>query len=81
MDGGSRELARSAGAYLACVAFAISFLVATFTGGSLATALMRSSLVAVVTLFVARLLMRMALSTILDAIARDQAAEQTGEAK
>ena len=80
MQGGSRELARAATAYLTCLSFALAFLVSVATGGGGTTPLLRGVIVAVATWFLGGLLMRPLLSTVLDAMARDRAvAEGTGE--
>ena len=73
MVSGSRELTRGVAAYLACLAFALAFLVATATGGSGMTATIRGAVVALLTMIVGKALLHPLMSTILDAMARDRA--------
>lgn len=76
MDSGSRELTRGVTAYLACLLFALAFLVAIASGGSGMTATIRGAAAAVVTLVVGKVLLLPLMSTILDAMARDRAQRQ-----
>ena len=66
-------MTRAVAAYLACVTFALAFLITSLTGGSILTALLRGVMVAAATWFAGQLLMRPMLSAILDAMARDRA--------
>ena len=73
MEAGSKELARSAVAYMVSIAFCVTFLLANVWGASTGTALSRAVIVAFVTLFVSRLLIKPVVDVVLDAMARDQA--------
>ncbi|MCA8957019.1 MAG: hypothetical protein KDC87_13155 [Planctomycetes bacterium] len=66
-------MTRVAAAYVACLAFAVSYLLTTWFGGSGLTAVFRGGVVALVTLFLGRLVIGPAISAILDAMARDSA--------
>ena len=79
MAGGTNELARAATAYVACLTFALTYLLTLLLGGDGVTAVIRATVVAVVTLFLGRLLLRAAISSILDGLARHQAANPTEE--
>ncbi|MEM7199131.1 MAG: hypothetical protein AAF628_02630 [Planctomycetota bacterium] len=70
---GSRELTKATAAYLASVAFAITFLVSTLCGAAGLTALTRGSIAAGAALLIGPVLARPAVSVILDAMARDRA--------
>ena len=80
MGTGSRELARGASTYLACLAFILAFLVTTVTGGTGLTAVFRGAAAAVSALVLGGLLMRPLISTVLDAMARDTADKQAEDA-
>ena len=73
MHSGSRELTRGVAAYLACLLFALAFLVATLSGGSGMTATIRGAVAAMLTLIVGKVLLHPMMSTIIDAMARDRA--------
>ena len=73
MVGGTNDLARAATAYVACLTFALTYLLTMLMGGDGVPAVIRATVVAVVTLVVGRLLFRAAISSILDGIARHQA--------
>lgn len=79
MEAGSRELSRGITAYLACLAFVLSFFVTLFSGGTGTTAVLRGGIVAIATVALGGLLMRPMMSTILDAMARDQVAPDSTE--
>ena len=80
MGTGSRELARGASTYLACLAFIVAFLVTTVTGGTGLTAAFRGAIAAGGALAVGGLLMRPLITTVLDAMARDTADNQAEDA-
>lgn len=80
MDEGSRHLARLLSTYLACLAFAVTFLATNLLGGGLGAALQRGVLAAAVALVVARLLAVAVLDLVFSAMARDRAARQRAEA-
>ena len=73
MNVGTEELTRATSAYLACLVFVVAFLVTTVAGGGGFTATMRGGLAAAIAFFLARPLLRPALSAVLDAMARDRA--------
>ena len=75
----SRELTRGATAYLACLAFAVTFLITAATRGNSGTAVIRGAIVALATFMLAPLLLRTVMSTVLDAMARDQAKPEPTE--
>ena len=72
---GLGDLARSATAWLACLVFALGFLVTVLAGGTALTGALRGGIAAAVTLAFGKLLVRPLLATILDAMARDTAAK------
>ena len=78
--GGSSELTRVATAYLACVGFAVAYLLTTAMGGSGLTAAFRGSVVAVSAMLLGRIVVGPAISSVLDAMARDQAAAEAAKA-
>lgn len=69
---GARELASRLAAYVASLTFAVSFLVTTVTGGGGLLALGRAVLMAGIAWCVLPWLLRPAVTTLLDAMARDQ---------
>lgn len=73
MLGGTRDLVRATTAYVACLTFALTYLLTTLLGGDGMTAVIRATVVAIVTLALGSFLFRPVLSTIFDAMARDQA--------
>lgn len=73
MGGGKSDLARLAAAYLACLAFAITYLLTTVFGGGGLTAAFRGGVVAAIALIAGRAVIGPVISSILDAMARDQA--------
>ncbi len=75
----SRELTRGATAYLACLAFAVTFLITVATRGSSGTAVIRGAIVAFATFMLAPLLLRTVITTVLDAMARDRAKPEPAE--
>lgn len=75
-DAGSQELARIATAYLASIAFGLTFLVATLSGADGLTALTRSVIALIVACLAGRLLIGPAINVVLAAMARDEAARQ-----
>lgn len=72
MDAGSRHLAQSLSAYLACLAFAVTFLATNALGGGLGAGLQRGVVAAAATLLVARFLVGAVLDVVLNAMARDR---------
>lgn len=81
MASGSKELTRRATAHLVGLAFAITYLVTTWTGAGATTALMRGSIAALATMIVGQWLCRPVVDVILDAAARDEARRQAEQAK
>lgn len=79
MDGGSVELTRATTAYLVALGFALTFLLAQFLGAGLGTGLFRAVLVAGALYLVAPHFVRPVITSILDAMARDQQAAQASE--
>ena len=75
-DIGSQELVRIATAYLASIAFAVTFLVASLTGVDGLTALGRSVIAVIVACVAGRLLIAPAVNAVLNAMARDEAERQ-----
>ena len=75
MAGGTNELARAATAYVACITFGLTYLLTMLLGGDGLTAVIRATIVAMVTLVVGRLLFRPLIASILDGIAKHQAAQ------
>lgn len=73
MQGGSAELTRNAAMYAVCLAFAVTFLLASALGASTWTALIRGLVVALLSRLLAPALIRPCVSAMLDAIARDRA--------
>lgn len=76
MQSGSQHLSRLAMAYAASVAFALTFLLASWAGCSGGTALFRGTAAAVVAMFAVRLLAPPVVRVVLDAMARDVAQRQ-----
>lgn len=77
--GGTSELTRQAAAYLACVGFALTYLLTAVQGGAGWTAVTRGAVVALCALVLGRLLIGPALSSVLEAMARDQAQKELAE--
>jgi hypothetical protein len=75
MAGGTNDLARAATAYVACITFGLTYLLTMLLGGDGLTAVIRATIVALVTLVVGRLLFRPLIASILDGIAQHQAAQ------
>ncbi|MCA8977631.1 MAG: hypothetical protein KDC98_23100 [Planctomycetes bacterium] len=79
---GSQELVRIATAYMASLAFAVTFLVATLTGTDGLTALGRSVVAVLIACVASQLLVPPVINVVLAAMARDEAlrkAEQQPE--
>jgi len=76
MESGSQELSRIATAYVASVAFGLSFFVATACGADGLTALGRGAVVVLLAMLGGRLLTTPVVNVVLDALARDQAKKQ-----
>ena len=74
MESGSQELSRTATAYIASLAFVATFLLTTAWGGDGNTALLRGVLVGAMALVLGRFLARPIVDVVLDAMARDRAA-------
>ncbi len=72
---GSSDLTAAAATYLACVTFALTYLLTIAFGSDGLSALFRGGVVAAITLFLGRGLVGPALSCVLSAMARDQAAD------
>ncbi len=79
MSAGKNELSKSAGVYFAGIAFALTYLLTTVFGGNGMTAVIRSTVVAGLTMIIGPFLMRPVINTILDAIARDRATKASAE--
>lgn len=77
--GGTSELTRQAAAYLACIGFALTYLLTTAMGGAGWTAAVRGGIVALCALVLGRLLIGPAISSVLAAMARDQAAQELAQ--
>ncbi len=75
MGVGSRELTRASTAYLVCLAFAVTFLITTISGGGPLVAVIRGCVVAVIARVLTPLLISPVVSAVLDAMARDQVAQ------
>lgn len=75
-ESGSQELVRIATAYLASIAFGVTFLVATLTGADGTTALLRGVVATIAACVVGRLLFGPAVGVVLAAMARDEAARK-----
>ncbi len=73
MAGGTNDLARAATAYVACMAFGLTYLLTVVIGSDGMTAVVRATVVAVVTLVVGRLLFRPLIASVLDAMAQHEA--------
>ena len=73
---GSRELVRIATAYLASVAFGLTFLTATFCGTDGLTAVFRSAIAVLAACVAGQLLIPPVVETVLAAMARDEAKRQ-----
>ena len=80
MDLGTRSLARSSAAYLACLAFAIVYLLsAAYASAHWTTALLRSGIAAIIVLIVGRVLLYPLVDTVLSAVS--EAERQRREAE
>ncbi len=73
MAGGTNDLARAATAYVACITFVLTYLLTVVLGSDGVTAVIRATVVAVITLVVGRLLFRPLIASILDGIAQHEA--------
>jgi hypothetical protein len=81
MDEGSRQIGRRASAHATAVAFAVTYLWASFAGVGAATALQRAAIAALLTFGVSLLLFRPVVDTVLDALARDEARRRADDGK
>lgn len=72
-ESGSQELSRIATAYVASLAFGLTFLVALACGCALGSALMRASIVLGAAMLAGRLLCAPVVDVVLAAMARDEA--------
>jgi hypothetical protein len=70
---GSHELTRLATAYCTSIAFALTFLIASFTGVDGTTALLRSVTVGAIAMVLGYLLASPVVDAVLTAMARDEA--------
>jgi len=77
----SKELTRASSRYLVCLAFALTFLITTLFGGSPLAAVIRGSVVAVLTYLTAPFLLQPVVSVVLDAMARDKSQEPAPQAE
>jgi hypothetical protein len=73
---GTSDLTRVAAIYLACIAFAVAYLLTTAFGGGGLTAAFRGGVVAGCALVVGRLVIGPVMSSIVDAMAQDAARRQ-----
>ena len=73
---GSQELSRLATAYVVSVAFATTFLLASFQGVDGGTALLRGVIVGACALILGRMLAAPVVDVVLAAMARDEAKKQ-----
>ena len=80
-DDGSRQIGRRASAHATALAFALTYLWASFAGVGGAIALQRAAIAALVTFAVTLPLFRPVVDTVLDALARDEASRRAKEAK
>lgn len=71
---GTNDLTAAAATYLACVAFALTYLLTIAFGSDGFSALFRGGVVAIIALVLGRGLVGPAISCVLSAMARDQAA-------
>jgi uncharacterized membrane protein YccC len=78
---GTHELTRQATAYIASVAFGLTFLIASLMGVDGMTALLRSITAGSIGLVVGWLLAAPVIDVVLSAIARDEAARAAERAK
>lgn len=78
---GSQELSRLATAYVVSVAFAATFLLASFQGVDGGTALVRGVIVGACALVIGRLLSAPVVDVVLAAMARDEARKQKDKPK
>ena len=81
MGVGSRELTRASTAYMVCLAFALTFLITTFYGGSPQAAVIRGSVVAIIARVLTPHLIGPVVKTVIDAMARDKAARPDSNAE
>ncbi len=81
MGVGSRELTRASTAYLVCLAFALTFLITSLYGGSPQAAVIRGSVVAVITRVLIPHLVGPVVSAVLDAMARDKVSQGDSSAE
>ena len=79
MAGGTNDLARAATTYVACITFVLTYLLTVVLGNDGVTAVIRATVVAVITLVVGRLLFRPLIASILDGIAQHEAARARKE--
>ena len=79
-SGGSKELARSASAWFACLTFAITFLVATLAGSGPSTAFVRGGIGAFLAHRIGLWLFVPAVGAVLAAMARDRAVREPAQA-
>jgi hypothetical protein len=80
-DDGSRQIGRRASAHAAALAFAVTYLWASFAGVGGAIALQRAAITALLTFAATLLLFRPVVDTVLDALARDEARRQAQDGK
>ncbi len=72
-------MAHQLSVYVACLAFAVTFLATCALGGGLNAALMRGAIATAAALLVGRLVLTTVLEAIFTAMARDRAEEQEVE--
>ena len=79
MQGGTNELVRATTTYVACLTFALTYLLTILLGGDGGTAVIRGCVVAVATFFLGGFLFRPVISTLLDGIAKHEATSPKGD--
>jgi hypothetical protein len=81
MDDGSRQIGRRASAHATALAFAVTYLWASFAGVGGLVALQRAGIAAVLTFGATLLLFRPVVDAVLDALARDEARRRSADGK
>ncbi len=79
MEAGNAELTRASTHYCVCLAFALTFQVASICGASALTATLRGVVIAVIVRVIGPQFLRPVWSVILEAMARDQSAQTPAE--
>ena len=74
--GGNSDLTRLASTYFACVAFAVTYLLATYFGTSGLTAAIRGAVVAALAIVFGRLLVGPIITSLIEAMVKDRVASE-----